>query len=363
MKKLFSCFILTLLTIPSINLTAQNALEPLIWAEKQDSISFNLETALGLEKAYGIEKTRVAGRRVKKMFKYVSKSFKTDSVYTRSEAKYFFELMDETIDKEGLWRQDATFITPGLLKDRYGLDCDNLSLIYVDFGKRLGLPIKPVCAENHMFVRWEFSDSTYLNWDPRGRSSHSNDFYRASEISVSRGAYLKSLNNNEALGSLYFIFGFDLVTKKDYANALTYLNRSLELNSALIVAYLNKATALDSLGKYQDAISVYNKIETFDTTDYRVYSRRGKLYERTGEYNNAIKDYLKALKYDTDPFGSVHKTLNIYYSLVKTYRFIGDLEKADFYYEKLADAHPGLSGSYLKDLEKLFGKDVFSKEQ
>src|SRR6056297_1402263 len=190
MRNLLILVIIIFIFLYSTNVIAQTPeqkLQPLIWAEEQDSIGFNLETALGLEKAYGIKKTRVAKRRLNKIFREVSKSFKTDTVYTRPEARTFFKLLDETLDEAGLWRSDATFLTPGLLEDKFTLDCDNLSLIYVDFGKRLHLPIKPVYSKNHMFVRWVFPDGSYMNWDPLAGMSYSDKSYRDSPLSIEKG--------------------------------------------------------------------------------------------------------------------------------------------------------------------------------
>ncbi|TWT47047.1 Tetratricopeptide repeat protein [Thalassoglobus neptunius] len=72
----------------------------------------------------------------------------------------------------------AEMLTPR--SDRYGriyyeYDCDTSSLLYVSIGQRLGLPISfveskiPGSTVNHNFVRWDFGNSTGIDWDTNGR--------------------------------------------------------------------------------------------------------------------------------------------------------------------------------------------------
>ncbi|HJT76366.1 MAG TPA: transglutaminase family protein, partial [Gemmataceae bacterium] len=62
-----------------------------------------------------------------------------------------------------------------------GGTCASLPVVYAAVGRRLGYPLRLVCAACHYFLRWEESVLERFNIDIAGRglSTHSDDYYRS----------------------------------------------------------------------------------------------------------------------------------------------------------------------------------------
>lgn len=89
----------------------------------------------------------------------------------------------------------------------YGIDCDLGSLLYLSIGEVLNLPLRFVEVPEHNFIRWEFTDKTYVNWDTNKGRVISDDDYRNGIgcLSFTRkeeklNHYLENMNQNEIKG-------------------------------------------------------------------------------------------------------------------------------------------------------------------
>ena len=98
----------------------------------------------------------------------------------------------------------------------------------------------------------------------------------------------------------------------DYENVLEKIDNIKENDSDLYLLAL-KATAMQGLNKYQEAIHVYEKLFKNDTTDLRNIIELAKCYQSLGNYKNAQIFYQKAININPSSKFLYQKLADVYY--------------------------------------------------
>ncbi len=93
------------------------------------------------------------------------------------------------------------------------------------------------------------------------------------------------------LGRQYF-------TNENYIEALKAFDFAIVIDEYFIGAYLEKAKALEELGRYEDAIANYLITLDLDEGTSFSYLRIGKCYERLGNHKEALKYFNQTIKED-----------------------------------------------------------------
>lgn len=124
---------------------------------------------------------------------------------------------------------------PFSILDRKQGNCYNLALLYIAVAQRLGYPVYPVSAPEHLFARWVDPSFKLQNIDPSGRGRYSPDeeYIRRLEIpgfAVKNGTYLRTMSYRELAGYMVsdhggFYYGDYL---KDYVVAIALMERGLD---------------------------------------------------------------------------------------------------------------------------------------
>jgi hypothetical protein len=98
--------------------------------------------------------------------------------------------------------------------DGPGGTCATLPVVYAAIGRRLGYPIRLVCAfageANHQFARWDEPGGERFNIEAtaQGLSCHSDDYYRTGRYATSpeiekAGCFLQSMTPRQELASFF----------------------------------------------------------------------------------------------------------------------------------------------------------------
>jgi hypothetical protein len=138
-------------------------------------------------------------------------------------------------DKEELKQQKLiNRYAVGVLQTKHG-NCFNLALFYIAVAQRLGYPIYPVSAPQHLFARYVTPGFERQNIDPSGRGNYfpDADYVRRLEIppqAVKNGTYLRTMSYKELAGFMVadhggFYYG---ETLKDDLLAIAILERGLD---------------------------------------------------------------------------------------------------------------------------------------
>ena len=95
------------------------------------------------------------------------------------------------------------------------------------------VPVIPVYAPNHSFVRFCFDDGSYINWEPIKGQSLPDAYYmstlRIPGESIRDGVYMKSLTRQEFIGVEYNNIGAHLMTQRSYEEAVPYFSAAIKL--------------------------------------------------------------------------------------------------------------------------------------
>ncbi len=104
------------------------------------------------------------------------------------------------------------------------------------------------------------------------------------------------INNNENTGFYFNLLGTISLSKRDYAKAEDYFNKSNELVPEWTDPYNNLATALAMQGKQDTAINKLEESIGVNPKDNKSYAMLAALYEKSGNTQKAITTYEKALQ-------------------------------------------------------------------
>lgn len=112
---------------------------------------------------------------------------------------------------------------------------------------------------------------------------------------------------------------------EDYDQAITYLDKAIQLNPEDTFYFLSRGSVKDALGKYDGAMDDYNQAIKLDPENILVYDARAHSKDHIGDYKGAIDDYSKILKLDPNngeaytARGKINLKLKNYQAAVKDF--------------------------------------------
>jgi Tfp pilus assembly protein PilF len=259
--------------------------------------------------------------------------------YSTEEAVMVFETIHVLLEKEGFIFKQNFLLGTGI--DRREIDCDNYSALYTAISEVLKLPVIPACAPNHSFLRFNFNDGTYLNWDPVDGKSHSDEYYvkklNISEKSLQKGVYLKSLSRKEFIGLEYNNIGAYLFVKKKFSDAVPFFDSAIEYYPKYSSAYHNRGSANYALNQSDLAFVDLMTAISLDPTQATTYNTLGDISLDRKEYMKAFDYYAESIRLDPTNYAP-------YYSLGFILKNAGKNKEADEWFEKS------------KEIKKKYGK-------
>lgn len=141
----------------------------------------------------------------------------------------------------------------GILDTKTG-SCVTMPLLYLAIAQRLGYPVYPVAAPQHLFLRYIDPKLKMQNIEATGGGGYSpNDEYkevlRVSDRGIKSGAYLRTMSYREFLGELIGENGIYWDRQGDLERAIRYLNVGIKLNPRSADLYDALARAYMIMGK------------------------------------------------------------------------------------------------------------------
>ena len=115
--------------------------------------------------------------------------------------------------------------------------------------------------------------------------------------------------------------------------AISDLNKALEINLKDAEAYFKRGNAHMEKGRYEQAISNYTKALEVNPRDADAYGSRGNTYARKGQYEQAISDHTKALEIDP-------RDAKAYFNRGNTYGREGRYDQASSDLNKALEINP-----------------------
>ncbi|HNW28303.1 MAG TPA: tetratricopeptide repeat protein [Spirochaetota bacterium] len=268
-------------------------------AAEPQNIAFDF---LDMEKAFG------AGR---KHYEYVSGLIQKAKTrlplrpsYGRDDAIAVLKGIDSLLRGEGFVFRNNLLLCRGL--DSKIIDCDNYCTLYIAIAEVLKIPIVPVYAPNHSFIRFYLDDGSYINWETTKNASYDDEYYikilRIADSSLKRGVYLKTLGRKEFIGVEYNNIGAYLLTAKKFSGAVPYFNTALQCYPLFSSAYHNRGTALYAANRLRDALDDLLAAADLDPNRASTRITLADVYLDMKDYGQAEKQYRAAIELDPDNY-------------------------------------------------------------
>ncbi len=224
--------------------------------------------------------------------------------YGRDEALAVLKGIDALLKGEGFVFRDNLLLCKGL--DKKTIDCDNYCALYVAIAEVLKIPIVPVYAPNHSYIRFYLDDGSYINWETTKGASYDDEYYiktlRIPDISLKRGVYLKTLSRKEFIGVEYNNIGAYLLMMKQFAGAVPYFNTALQSYPKFSSAYHNRGTALYGLNRLRDALDDLLMAADLDPGRASTRITLADVYLDMKDYGRAEQQYRAAIDLDPDNY-------------------------------------------------------------
>jgi len=140
---------------------------------------------------------------------------------------------------------------------------------------------------------------------------------------------VEAYDNKQITDSLcIFKAGQNFVRCKEYAKALSFLNRSIDINYPDAQVYISLSQAYEGLKQYNEAINALeNGMKIYSDSQLSFLKRLGYLYFKTGKYQQAIDNLNQALALEPEDENLLFLAANSYDKLENYESAIESLEK------------------------------------
>ncbi len=230
--------------------------------------------------------------------------------YSTEEAVQTMAAIDGILKEEGFVFKNNLLLSRGL--EQKIIDCDNYCAIYIAIAEVLKIPIIPVYAPNHSFLRFMFDDGTYINWEPTQRTVQPDAYYiktlGIADASMKSGVYMKNLLRQEFLAVEYNNIASYLMSVQKYSESIPYLSTAIKLYPLFSSAYHNRGTAYYATKRLNEALSDMIKANELDPSRATTHNTLGDIYFDQKQYDTALRQYTASIRLDPSnyvPYNSI----------------------------------------------------------
>lgn len=224
--------------------------------------------------------------------------------YSPDEALKVLQAIHALLLDQGFTFRNNLLLFRGI--ERKEIDCDNYCALYIAIAESLKIPLVPVYAPNHSFLRFYFPDGSYLNWEPTQGRTRSDDWYvktlGIAEASVRRGVYLKTLERREFLAVEYNTIGAYLMTQGKFADALAYFGAAIDLYPAFASAWHNRGSSYYAVRRLDEALADLLKANELDPVRAPTHNTLGDIYFDRNALDKALHEYAESIRLDPGNF-------------------------------------------------------------
>ena len=211
--------------------------------------------------------------------------------------KFKFKLTRKIDLLTGDIKDQVTTLGEGLGLEKWQLDCDTSSILFIGIGEDLGWPVQGVRVPYHFFVRWALSDKEahpfhpYINWDTVNRDKFMDLAYwvnyRVNKSARDSGMYMKSLAREQTISTIFEQVGRALRRKDDYEKAVDAYSRAIALDDTNVFAWINRGDSFTQLKRYNEAVASFLEAAKRDPTLFESYRGLAFAYQQQGRQKDA----------------------------------------------------------------------------
>ena len=253
---------------------------------------------LDIEKSFGASERHY--QYINSLINKAKKIIAVKKDYSTEEAIKTMLIIHKLLKDEGFVFKQNFLLSKGL--DSKVIDCDTYSALYISISEIVRLPVIPVYAPNHSFVRFNFNDGTYINWEPIEGKHFPDSLYikqlNIHDNSISEGVYLKSLSRKEFLGVEYNNIGAYLLSIKKFKEAIPYFDLALEHYPKFSSAFHNRGSSYYAIKQTDNAFVDIMAANTLDPNQATTHNTLGDIYFDKKKYLKALDEYTESIKLD-----------------------------------------------------------------
>lgn len=224
--------------------------------------------------------------------------------YTTEGAIEILSKIDALLREEGFAFGNNLLLGIGLKKK--SIDCDNYCALYIAVAEVLKVPIIPVYAPNHSFLRFCFDDGTYINWETTQGKAQTDSYYikalRIPEVSIRAGVYMKELTRREFHGVEFNNIGSHLMSARRFGEAAPYFSAAIAAYPRFSSAYHNRGTARYAEKRLREALADLLKANELDPSRGSTHNTLGDIYFDLKDYHRAVNEYTESIRLDPDNY-------------------------------------------------------------
>jgi len=222
--------------------------------------------------------------------------------YTTEEAVEILHAIDVLLREEGFIFKNNFLLSAGLKKKR--IDCDNYCALYIAVAEVLKLPIIPVYAPNHSFLRFCFDDGSYIDWETTQGKVQTDSYYikelRIPEASIRAGVYMANLTRREFHGVGFNNIGAHLMSARRFGEAAPYFSAAIASYPRFSSAYHNRSTAHYAVKRLNEALADLLRANELDPSRASTHNTLGDIYFDLRDYDRAVTEYTESIRLDPD---------------------------------------------------------------
>lgn len=183
-----------------------------------------------------------------------------------------------------------------IMQSRRGT-CLGISLLVLQVGEKLDIPLHGVVVPGHLFVRFD-DGKVQRNFEPLRHGENMPElWYRQKWPSSDTVRYsLRNNTKNEVAGVVCYAIGNSMMSQRKYADAVAFFVKAKSRFPDFIEAAGNEAVAYDKMGETDKSLTIFGELVKRKPTLDRIHSRYAPLLLKSRKYNEAESEYIEALK-------------------------------------------------------------------
>jgi tetratricopeptide (TPR) repeat protein len=148
---------------------------------------------------------------------------------------------------------------------------------------------------------------------------------RNNEYEIRKQILSKECDNEENLYGLYDIYLYD---RKEYAEALSIINRLIKNDDNNPDYYNSRAIVYKRLDDNTKALDDFTKSIELDSNEYSFYSNRAQVYSELCLYELSLAGYNKAIELNSSEAFLFYERAEVYYELLDYQKSLDDINTA-----------------------------------
>lgn len=277
------------------------------------TFGLKVREALALQRDFG--NPQYALKTIDDLLGKIKKKMKPLTKYTKQDVIEALRTIDAVLKEEGdfIYRKNILLIE-GLNKQRNGkryADCDDFTSLYLMICERIGLPLQPMYAPNHMFLECRLDDHSCFYWEPTAAVEKNLGFY-IKWLNIPRGSdYPKTMTGREFEAIQICNLGAAWYGKGDYERAADFFERAIGLNPLYAEAYNNLGVIHAKQSRFDKALALYRKAVALNPGYATAYTNIGVAFFKMNRFQDAIDSFDDALAANPEHRKAYHYKLAV----------------------------------------------------